>query len=388
MKHMLKQAATLLLLLLLTFSVSPGIALARNYGEGGYGEGQYNVGEAVASTPTSNPSDSLTPAGAPGCNDQSPGSKAPWLYSAVAQNGNSILLYFTEADDPVNTYALEFGSKSGDYPYGSTNIGGKGLRTYLVQSLSPNTTYYFRVRGGNGCAPGPWSNELSATTKGIVSFKQLQTTTLELEPATPAAEETDTIPIACGMYTVKSGDSLWNIALNELGDGNKYKDIIELNKEKYPSLNTSNSVSAGWELDLGCQASKDLVQEKLTEEDLNEAVGGYSVNVKVTDKTQKPVEGAKVTIHSKVQEARTNKDGVAKFSNVEPGDHRVLIAYNNYEGEQSINLTGDVKEFNLNVTIQQKSVLTSPLVLAIIGGMSLVIIVLVVLLLKAKSRKA
>lgn len=83
-------------------------------------------------------------------------------------------------------------------------------------------------------------------------------------------------------------------------------------------------------------------------------------------------------MHSKVQEAITDKDGIAQFSNVEPGDHRVLIAYENFEGEQSINLSGDVKEFALNVTVQEKPLSLSPLAWGIIGIMGIAIVILII----------
>jgi LysM repeat protein len=239
-------------------------------------------------------------------------------------------LYFTQADNPVNKYVLEYGTKSDDYPYGVQDMGvnSGGQMTFLVKSLSPNTTYYFRVRGGNGCAAGSWSNEISAKTKGLVSFNQLDITQSELE--SKPVEETPPTTASCQTYTVKSGDSLWSIAENSLGDGNRYKEIIEQNKDKYPSLETSNNLEAGWELKVNCgkQISTSGTQKALSQ-------GGYDVKVKVVDTNKKPVEGAKVTIHSKVQETVTNKDGIAQFKNVEAGDHKVLIAYNNFEGEQS-----------------------------------------------------
>jgi uncharacterized membrane protein YuzA (DUF378 family) len=64
-----------------------------------------------------------------------------------------------------------------------------------------------------------------------------------------------------------------------------------------------------------------------------------------------------------------------------------LIAYNNFEGEQSVNLTGNVKEFDLNVTVSQKAIVLSPLAYGIIGIMGLVMIGLIVLLIKAKRKK-
>lgn len=134
------------------------------------------------------------------CSVLAPGTKAPWLYAAIGQDQHSILLYFTAADDPVDHYVLEYGSQSNNYPYGSTNIGEKGIRTYLVQLLSPNTTYYFRVRGGNGCATGPWSNELSAKTSG----KLTDSTKKSLNTPTAIAETNITNSSSSGLETTSS----------------------------------------------------------------------------------------------------------------------------------------------------------------------------------------
>lgn len=323
---------------------------------------------------TSSITTSSTDRSTPSCGDQAPGAKAPWLYGAIPQDGSSILLYFTPSDNPVNKYVLKYGTKPGDYPYGVQDMGvnSRGQMTFLVKSLSPNTAYYFRVRGRNGCATGPWSNEISAKTKGLISFNQLEIAQSELETKPTTAG-------SCQTYTVKSGDNLWLIAKNLLGDATKYKEIIGQNKDKYSSLENSNNLKVGWKLKVNCE------EHVITEE--TQKQGSYDVKVKVVDTAKKPVEGAKVTIHSTVQEATTNKDGIAEFKNVEAGEHRILIAYKNFEGEQSVNLTGDVKEIDLNVTVQQKAVVLSPLVYGIIGIMALVIITLSVLLIKAKRKR-
>lgn len=342
------------------------------------------------STPTTNDSSSSSNSNSststPSCGDATPGN-APWLYGAIPEDGNSVMLNWTDAQDPYNKYVLEYGTKSGNYQYGADNMGGKGTRSYLVSSLSPNTIYYFRVRAGNGCATGPWSNELSTTTKGLVSTNQLEITSSELIPQqTSDNEQTsdNSSNGSCQTYTIKSGDSLWNIASKLLGNGSKYKDIIDQNKNTYPSLETSNTLSIGWELKVNCNGTQ-TSQPEAQKAAETPAQGGYDVKVKVVDTEKKPVEGATVTMHSTPQTTKTDKSGIALFHNVEQGDHKVLIAYSGFQGEQSINLTGDVKEFNLNVTVKPQSVLLSPIVIGTISALVGVIAVLGFLLMRSKN---
>ena len=347
-----------------------------------------NTATTTTTSNSNSSSSNSSSTSAPSCGDQAPGAKAPWLYGAIAQDFGSVLLYFTEADNPVSKYVLEYGTKSGDYPYGVQDMGVniRGQMTYLVKSLSPNTTYYFKVRGGNGCATGTWSNEISAKTKSNVEINQLNFTSSTLETVPAQETQPTTNNNSCQTYTVKSGDTLWSIAKNLLGDGNRYKDIIDQNKGTYPSLENSNSVVKGWELKVNC-GTQTTTEKKETQPTTEMTKTGYDVKVKVLDTNKKPVEGATVTLHSNPQTTKTDKNGIASFNNVEAGDHKVLIAYNNFEGEQSINLTGNVKEFDLNVTVQEKAISLSPLAYGIIGVMGIIIIGLIVLVVKLKRKE-
>ena len=49
-------------------------------------------------------------------------------------------------------------------------------------------------------------------------------------------------------YTVKSGDTLYDIAKKHYGKGSDYKKIIEKNKSKYPSLAKNTTLKKGWVL--------------------------------------------------------------------------------------------------------------------------------------------
>ncbi len=265
---------------------------------------------SVDSYPTNSP---------PVCTDSLPGAKVPWLYGASAQNSSSILIYFTAADEPVGKYVLEYGTKSGEYPYGSQNlcVNSRGQMTYLVGSLSPNTTYYFRVRAGNGCAVGEWSNEISAKTFGVVDTNNLVITTSNIEPL-----PTKTV--------------------------------------SQPQPEPENKI------------------EK------------YSLSVKVQDENNRPIESAQVTLHSEVRTTHTDKNGIAKFVDVEAGNHEVIVSYDGYEGKENINLTADspVKEINLNITIRKQETFFSPIIKTIIVVLITVLLFGVVLfLIKKRNSK-
>jgi len=125
-----------------------------------------------------------------------------------------------------------------------------------------------------------------------------------------------------------------------------------------------------------------------TEEEKNSLEeNGYTVKIRVVDKHNQPVIGAKVTIHSKVQETTTDENGVAIFNSIEPGQHQVLIAYSNYEGEQNIDLSGDVKEFSYSIEVKPQSLWKNPTVIIASCVAGLIILVLVILLIQAKKKK-
>lgn len=118
----------------------------------------------------------------PTCHDTAPGS-APKLISVTAISTSKILLTWTAASDPVTYYLLAYGTESGNYIYGADNIGDKNTTSYTVGSLTPNKKYYFKIRAGNGCTPGAFSNELSAvTTLMVATIAPVASTTPTLVP--------------------------------------------------------------------------------------------------------------------------------------------------------------------------------------------------------------
>ena len=117
-------------------------------------------GGEVAGTSISSSSSSV-------CNDSKPGS-APILVSAVSYGPNEVTLTWSKARDPVTYYLVAFGNKSGEMLYGNPSVGGRDTTSYTVRGLSAGSRYYFKVRAGNNCMPGDFSNELSATVYGEI----------------------------------------------------------------------------------------------------------------------------------------------------------------------------------------------------------------------------
>jgi LysM repeat protein len=224
--------------------------------------------------------------------------------------------------------------------------------------------------------PGDWSNIKSASTKSLYTSTSKVDSVINSfkESITPEktidiiSQELTPKPSSLCVYKVQPGDSLWSLAEQKLGDGKKYPEIKELNKL------TNNTITPNQEINLPCDHTEEaLVQAK---EELNQE--GLKLSVLVKDKNNHPISGASVTIHSKVQTAITDVQGVAHFENVEPGDHKVILAYQEYKGEQDLNLDGSVKELNLTLQIQVNSGFSSPQVRGVLIVLGCIISILTI----------
>jgi nucleoid-associated protein YgaU len=94
-------------------------------------------------------------------------------------------------------------------------------------------------------APTPANTLPGSTFSKVDSIGQRHLTTNSDKPA-PAAK-TDSSAKPGNIYVVKDGDSLWQIASEHLGDGNRYKEIVKLNTDV---LANENDLQVGMQLKL------------------------------------------------------------------------------------------------------------------------------------------
>lgn len=157
--------------------------------------GLFGSSTSTAASSTNTSGGNIAGSTDPSCTDTAPGSRAPWLYSATAKDSTSILLQFAPGDEPYDKFAIKYGTSPDTYSFAADKIGDKETKQYLVRSLSPGTRYYFRVRAGNGCAPGDWSNEIYATTPS-------PTTTLDAPHVLAVTSTRNALEKASDKYTL------------------------------------------------------------------------------------------------------------------------------------------------------------------------------------------
>jgi len=168
------------LLVSLIALMSPPAALAAPYGEGAYGEDVYNGSDQPASPtpgPTPSPTTMPTPKhgkktakgssgsspSAPGCSAQKP-SAVPDLFQIDAQ-AESVTLYFSPVSDNRDHYYVSYSTSEHAEEHGfEFRSDANGVIAVDIHALQAHTTYFFKVRAGNGCQPGDWSNILSIQT--------------------------------------------------------------------------------------------------------------------------------------------------------------------------------------------------------------------------------
>ena len=107
----------------------------------------------------------------------------------------------------------------------------------------------------------------SGTTAAVNEAAAKEEVPVAEAPAEKKEEAKPQTKTEIAKHTVKSGDSLWRIAQQLLGDGNRYREIIEANKAKYPSLEKNpDLIFAGWVLEVPVTSEvKPAVEEKPAE---------------------------------------------------------------------------------------------------------------------------
>lgn len=118
------------------------------------------VGGGVASSSSvSQPTVSV-----PGCQESAP-SNAPDLFQ-IDSFFNSAILYFAPSTN-TDQYFISYSTNPSGEEHGIlASLGHDGVQKYSINHLLSGLTYYFKVRGQNGCATGFWSQIMKVSAPG------------------------------------------------------------------------------------------------------------------------------------------------------------------------------------------------------------------------------
>jgi len=116
----------------------------------------------------SSPSSSSGGWSAPGCSDSAP-VLTPDLFQ-INTTSKSAKLFFTPID--ASKFYISFSTKPNAEDYGEEVVLAKeGVQSHNIYLLKPNTIYYVKIRGQNGCMPGNWSNVMKFKTNSKIYYK-------------------------------------------------------------------------------------------------------------------------------------------------------------------------------------------------------------------------
>lgn len=106
---------------------------------------------------------------------------APFLFQ-IDTTSTTAQLYFSPIIG-ITDYFVSFSESQNAEEHGALiTLSDIGVQSYTASYLSPSTTYYFKVRGQNGCQTGLWSNILPATTLSLVGSTITPTTNDSIPP--------------------------------------------------------------------------------------------------------------------------------------------------------------------------------------------------------------
>ncbi|MFA9289397.1 MAG: fibronectin type III domain-containing protein [Weeksellaceae bacterium] len=127
--------------------------------------GTESAGTIVAATSSGSSNSGQVSGVSTGCSNQKP-TNAPDLFQINSER-TTATLFFSPTGGSTSKYVVSFGENQLALQYGAEfNVSNdnKGVQKMEIGYLKPNTTYFYMIRGGNGCATGEWSNKLAAKT--------------------------------------------------------------------------------------------------------------------------------------------------------------------------------------------------------------------------------
>ncbi len=285
----------------------------------------------TTSTSSSSTSSSSTGSISSVCSSQKP-SSAPDLFQ-ISTSPTTATLYFTPVS-PATGYIVSYGTtpEANQYSYSFSYSNGSGAASYTIKELSRGTHYYFKIQGKNDCTAGDWSAALGQTTTG--------------------GSQPSSLPSPTPRGTIQ---------------------VVEKKQE------TTKQAVQPQELETN-ETENDTSPSKAE---------GYELVVEVIHEG-KPVEGATVEVHSTPRKTTTDKDGIARFPDMEKGEHTVFLSYEGFQGKEQITLDGKDKDVTMSFTVelQPSNTFLSPLALGIIAVLCIGILILFILLKKRRKKSS
>ncbi len=92
------------------------------------------------------------------------------IITKVVPGINSVTLFWTEPNDTFTYYLIAYSQEAHAATFANPNIGPPGTTSYTINNLDAGVKYFFKIKVGNGCATGSFSEIVSATPLGEATF--------------------------------------------------------------------------------------------------------------------------------------------------------------------------------------------------------------------------